>query len=406
MTGPSGARTSRLSNRTLQNSLPSSSYPEVDTQQFQQGTVHGANDACISSGAAYHSAEMDGAPMQHLSDYQSQHSYYNPSAYDHTSQDSSGNTEHMPDSASLTQHGDAASHMYGDYEELLGILQSPSSSDSSLALQDMHLGTPSQAHWMPSYVSGYAPYAVAPQPSEVHQDTTTPWEYTLPVSPSFPYVHSGDKVYQYLSEDQKMVVVDRITQISPYTNKGAHELLAKRLDVAFASKLLSNDLHKVELAVSQLYHIDQRKRRAPKFVPWMTGLSSWQRMQVISLMAEATQQPKDELRDLFLTLRVTPAVARAILDASSPQQRRSIGLRLNLVTPENLTRLNWQVGLSELQIRSLLHRITMKGIDERLCYKYLARPYVPRGYGLQMLRAGEDEFMGMLQALIKKQPLP
>ncbi|UZJ50779.1 hypothetical protein CBS101457_000099 [Exobasidium rhododendri] len=224
-------------------------------------------------------------------------------------------------------------------------------------------------------------------------------EYTIPVDKDFPRNHLGDSVYMDLSRDQKALVIDRIQQIRPFSPPSIRKKLGRHLSAPIAKAILSDDETAVEAAVEELIPINQAPERTAH-PPWMTGLSNTQRKVVILKLAAATEQRTEELRDFFLNRHVTPEVAKKILHADI-QECKMIAYDNNLILKENERNRPWQRGVSQNQRKALLHRMMTKGgvKNNILCYEYLERYYVPRGYGLKMLRADDKTFMEIMEWL-------
>ncbi|UZJ50771.1 hypothetical protein CBS101457_000091 [Exobasidium rhododendri] len=174
------------------------------------------------------------------------------------------------------------------------------------------------------------------------------------------------------------------------------------MDVALASELMSGDIRVVEMAVEMLYPIDKMKKGRTR-LPWMHGLTNAQRRQVITLLAEATQQSSDELRALFLRAHLGPDIAWEILHTTTPEQRIAIAKRCNLYHDVVARNLPWQKGTSAIQRRAVLQRMMIYGVkNQQYCYELLKKAKAPSRYGLTMLRANDDEFMDIILRLKRK----
>ncbi|UZJ50891.1 hypothetical protein CBS101457_000211 [Exobasidium rhododendri] len=226
------------------------------------------------------------------------------------------------------------------------------------------------------------------------------YEYTLPVTSNFPYMNLTDRVYKGLSEDQTLLIVDRIMQIRPYMNDTIRRYLRTNLDVVLARELLSDDIRVVETAIDILYPTERRKRRRGD--PWMTGLTNAERRHVIERLARATQQREDHLRAMFLREKVTPETARRILDAANEEDCARIAASHGLIMPPKPGLAPWAKGLSQIQKRALQCRITAFApalLGDSQSWSLLDSSHAPSGFGLTLLRASDADFARYLRWL-------
>ncbi|UZJ50777.1 hypothetical protein CBS101457_000097 [Exobasidium rhododendri] len=227
---------------------------------------------------------------------------------------------------------------------------------------------------------------------------TIPREYIYPVSRTFPYTTLQDLVFHRLSSTQKTFVVDRILQIRPYFTDSIRKKLARKLTAQLALDILSEDAGKIEAAIDKLYRIDVQKQKSYTD-PWMTGLSNAQRRQIIAKFAEVTKQNVDLLREMFLRDNVTPQLALQIRSATD-EECMQLAKQNGLLYEENERRAPWQKGATHMQKKALVHRMMATGeLRNTQCWALLEKRFVPSGYGLQMLRADDDDFHKMMWML-------
>ncbi|UZJ50793.1 hypothetical protein CBS101457_000113 [Exobasidium rhododendri] len=231
--------------------------------------------------------------------------------------------------------------------------------------------------------------------------------YTLKVDPYFSYSTEDDLVYSTaLSKDQKIFIRECLLQVRPYTEKTIQTKLSSSLTPRLAKEFLSGEVHRVDAAVEELYPIDQRKRGAQGKTTWMKDLDKWQRIRVIEIMADATGLATDDLRELFLKRKISPDTAQRILHATGREECRAIAQRYALTLPENEHARAWQKGVSQIERRALRQRMLATRLrDELGFYDLLRKRKIPRGYGLDLLRANDRAFMAMMLAIVGHGPL-
>ncbi|UZJ50761.1 hypothetical protein CBS101457_000081 [Exobasidium rhododendri] len=226
--------------------------------------------------------------------------------------------------------------------------------------------------------------------------------YTLKVDAQFEYADTNDLVYWRLSDNQKLVIVEHILQVRPYTSRNLRKRLDGCLTVPLAHDLLSTDTSRIDAAIQDLFPINDQESRS-----WMTGLSKEERIQVIDSLADATLQSSEDLRDLFLAKNIAPSVAREILNASSKEDLVSIARKYGLFLRLNPRDRPWQKGANQLQKKAIVQRMMNSGIvDPLVCYDFLKKRKVPEGYGLKMLKVNDETFVKIMDALGGRGPLP
>ncbi|UZJ50884.1 hypothetical protein CBS101457_000204 [Exobasidium rhododendri] len=231
-------------------------------------------------------------------------------------------------------------------------------------------------------------------------------EYTLRYDPIVRHNESDDRVYKTLDTDQRLIVIERIHRVRPFTRRAIRLHLARVLRSDRAEDLLSNEIPRVKAATEALYPINRQKRNS-KRIAWMTNLNENQRLEVIQRLKEATGQSPSHLRDeMALREEIGPDSAYDILH-SSPNQSHAIAARLGLLVPDSTTTLPWQSGLTQLQRKALLQRMMLHGVNkEATCYNQLAMAKVTEGYGLKMLTASDDDFQSVIFAFQRGYDLP
>ncbi|UZJ50781.1 hypothetical protein CBS101457_000101 [Exobasidium rhododendri] len=223
-----------------------------------------------------------------------------------------------------------------------------------------------------------------------------PWEYTLPISTDLDFTVSDvdEKVYKLLTEDQRLLIVDRVHQIRPYYSETIRKRIQSVMNAALARDLLSRNVATVEAAVEVVFPIDD-----PKKVSWMTGLSNAQRRLVILKLADETIQRADKLRDVFLARDVTPQEALFLLLRANKEQCVSFAQSHELIVMENNNAAPWQRGITTLQRRAVLHRLEFVGRKKKRPDRYylLQKRFIPLAFGKKILRASEAEFWMLMR---------
>ncbi|UZJ50791.1 hypothetical protein CBS101457_000111 [Exobasidium rhododendri] len=218
----------------------------------------------------------------------------------------------------------------------------------------------------------------------------------------------GETAYARLTFDQKLVVVEHIHQVRPYTCRYIRQELARNLKLSAAEDLLSGHQDRIDSAVERIFPRQGRMKRT--FEPWMTPFSDWDRKQVILKLAEATMQGADDLRDLFMEKRVESSVAAEILQAKTRKECRVIAQKHGLTVKLNGDERNlpWKRGASTMQRRALVQRMVIAADYDtpRRCYDLLKKKRVPLGYGVTMLKASDEDFRVIMSILETKDPLP
>ncbi|UZJ50794.1 hypothetical protein CBS101457_000114 [Exobasidium rhododendri] len=230
------------------------------------------------------------------------------------------------------------------------------------------------------------------------------YEYKLRVPSVLQLANNLGKVYSLLDENQKLLIMDRVRQIRPLGSESIRKRLRERLTGPLAISMLCNDQKQVDDAVDGLFHIYEMTRGAD-YVPWMDGLSYDDRREVIELLAEATQQPSDVLREYFVRAKIGPEVARAILDLPNNEMRRRYAEERGFILNNTDRQMPWKVGLSHLQRSALLQRMTSMrevSLTKEQCWDFLGRQYIPIGWGKMMLKARPASFLNAIVALLQQ----
>jgi hypothetical protein len=241
-------------------------------------------------------------------------------------------------------------------------------------------------------------------PNEYH----VPWEYTMPVSSHVDCHSSDEMVYESLTEEQTLVINEHVYQTRPFSPKYIQKQLAKGLTCHLAQLFLSGNAYYIDAALEELFPLDVKKQSAATPAPWMTGLSKTERIGVIKRLAEALLQNANALRAHFLSGHVTPGMARMVLNAASLEECRQLARRYGLMVTDPEKGKNWQRGLNVLQRKALRYRVLSTHIvgDIQAYNDMVRKERVPPGYGLELLRANEEEFREMVVALKGRGKLP
>ncbi|UZJ50767.1 hypothetical protein CBS101457_000087 [Exobasidium rhododendri] len=246
----------------------------------------------------------------------------------------------------------------------------------------------------PGKASGTFPPILYPHHGDIAWDYR-PKEYVLEYDDKFESTSdsSDELVWCNLNQDQKCVVVDLIHKARPYMETYIRKEIANKLTARRARALLSKSEDLIDAAVEEMYPFDMNKG-GPGGVPWMKGLSKAQRLEVIDKVANATYQPADALRDLFLRKKITPGLAQQFLNSNTPQNVRQLAEYYCLTVPvDDETVLPWQRGASNLQLKAIRQRMTESTVcRSKPCFKLLKKPYIPAYFGLKILRADETDF--------------
>ncbi|UZJ50796.1 hypothetical protein CBS101457_000116 [Exobasidium rhododendri] len=233
------------------------------------------------------------------------------------------------------------------------------------------------------------------------------YEYTLQVDPGTQIDDPHALVYTILNDDQKLLIMDRIRQIRPFCSDTIRRKMHDKLTGAMALRLLSSDPIAVDDAVEKFYGI-KASRRGPKdevWTPWMEGLTNAQRRAVIEILAEATSQATDRLREQFLSKRVTPEVAKGVLDQHTPEEVQAYARDHGLLFQRGVGHLPWNLGLSHLQRTALQQRLEGENIPKKKYSSLMERYVYPPGWGKAMLRARPGAFREVVDKLREKYPL-
>jgi hypothetical protein len=166
-------------------------------------------------------------------------------------------------------------------------------------------------------------------------------------------------IHEKLDEYQRQFIIELLRSIRPYSITSIHSAIRTRLTPLIAMELLSHDTSRVDKAVAQFYKkITLKNRKGVEWVPWMTGLSDELCIQIIEELSEATDQPTDVLREIFIERKFPPEVAIAFLNATTDEQRVELATTYGMVFPEEDQRHPaWHIGLSHYQKVSLTQRM-------------------------------------------------
>ncbi|UZJ50792.1 hypothetical protein CBS101457_000112 [Exobasidium rhododendri] len=231
-------------------------------------------------------------------------------------------------------------------------------------------------------------------------------EYILQAGPQFLYDDEESSCWDLMTEDQRSLIAERVHQVRPYSWSYIRQQLSVYLKPHLAKDILSKDQDTIDRGIESFIPID-KARHGDYDDPWMKGLSNTQRKLVINKMAEATMQAGDKLRDVFLQQKVSPALARKILDAgTTTKECQSIAEKRKLYEPVYASNLPWQKGLSFAQKKALIQRMMWYGdvgdIGRKGCYSLLKKKKVTQGYGMTMLRANPEKFARIMTELKKR----
>ncbi|UZJ53683.1 hypothetical protein CBS101457_003003 [Exobasidium rhododendri] len=216
-------------------------------------------------------------------------------------------------------------------------------------------------------------------------------EYELITSSHIKGVRDLDEaIYDRLSGDQKVKVIEVIRSIRPYTAKTIQNHLATHLTAPAASYLLGSRKESREDAVESLFPMHAYRR---DYTPWMTGLTNDHRRQVVEELSDATEQSADVIREQFVVKKVTPQLAIALLNCTTQDERRSFAIAHQLFFNEDPRARPWQKGLSKYQRLALLQRMTATGISNDYSTSLLRKYNDPPGIGKMLLRADDLTFM-------------
>ncbi|UZJ50856.1 hypothetical protein CBS101457_000176 [Exobasidium rhododendri] len=249
------------------------------------------------------------------------------------------------------------------------------------------------------------------QPSSSHQVSQGRDWYRYVVDKHFPWTTLEDRVYKNLSKEQKFLITDRIQEIRPYVPDTIRDKLYTEMDVPLATALLGDDISEMEAAVQKIFPIDQQRRkggRGAHFVPWMTGLTNAQRREFVETLARVLKRGADDIRDLLLRRQVSPKIIQKFLHAHTPEHLVQLAEHYQLVPPSHRRgSLPWQEGTSAIQRRAIIQRLMSYGFKKRdYCYEMFQKPFIPPGYGLELLKASDAEFRQMLQDLKPQTQFP
>ncbi|UZJ50834.1 hypothetical protein CBS101457_000154 [Exobasidium rhododendri] len=246
------------------------------------------------------------------------------------------------------------------------------------------------------------------------------WEFSLQYSRDVPDPVDGSalrSVYRDLDSSQKAWVIEYIHQRRPYTSPYLRTQMCEgRMTPFLAQEMLCGEEDRMDAATEKMFPDTGKKHK--KFVPWMRGLSTRDRIQVVDKLARSTLQAADKLRDHMILSRMESSTAHLILDATTPSEVRDVAYAHQLYVPSEViegeavedgqkeeSRI-WMKGMSEIQKRALIQRMVASGVSApKRCYEILKRRNkIREGYGLFMLRIRDhDDFLDVL-AWLKGHP--
>ncbi|UZJ50846.1 hypothetical protein CBS101457_000166 [Exobasidium rhododendri] len=261
-------------------------------------------------------------------------------------------------------------------------------------LQHGHAANATSSSSTPSITEDQATDRYVPQP-----------EYALLVAPCFSYTSEDQAIFRELSEDQRLVIFQRLHQVVPYTSRYLRTRLLEHLKPAEALDLLSGDEERIDAAINRLYRSGVFRRED---ITWMHYLEKQQRIEVVAKVAEATQRDAEKVRDHFLQKNVPPHVLQEILGTSSLKEIKKVAKRNDLLIEDD-TKVNaWQKGTSVIQRKAILQRMTRSRpeVHQSKLHDWLRKKKVPKGYGLVMLRASTANFERIMSALSTRGELP
>jgi hypothetical protein len=236
------------------------------------------------------------------------------------------------------------------------------------------------------------------------------WEYTFRgVHYADPFAVPASMFYfSSLPDDFRSVILDRLAEIRPFHSNIIPSLIESTLTTDMARILLySTDWNMIEQVA--LYLLPDRllvSRDGTYPTTWMDNLSSPERKEVMRRLSEITLQDQDRLRDYFLEKKIKPSIAEAILRAEISEQVWSIVTRNKIfLPPVKLSRVTafpkpWRFGLSPSQKAALLERmIPLVSPTKNTCYSKLRKPKVRAGYGFDLLKMNDREFVYSIEQL-------
>jgi hypothetical protein len=199
----------------------------------------------------------------------------------------------------------------------------------------------------------------------------------------------------FFDGNQKAMLFEIVRRVRPHNLAAIRTAFAAKLTAPLARELLSGDAEVVRHAVQKIYiRSKETKGRGDEiWIPWMTGLRDEERVQVIEELADATFQGSDVLREKFLERRIPPNVAIDLLNATSVEERQALAQYHQLYFEPKKGRLDWNFGLSDVQSKALIQRLSKTGITEYESEYLLSEHVGERGFGRELLRADHRTFL-------------
>ncbi|UZJ50802.1 hypothetical protein CBS101457_000122 [Exobasidium rhododendri] len=230
-----------------------------------------------------------------------------------------------------------------------------------------------------------------------------PIEYQLRVKSTQDSFSNDDAhVYGKLDTEQRMVCVEHIRSIRPFSAMTIQSLLGRKMKASFANELLTGDRERIDAAIDEHYpdRTIRKSRAGYDYVSWMALLNNSQRRQVIEELAEASDQSVNLFREHFIEQKYNPMFAVDALNLTTREQRQAFVHQNNLYFETDARNSPWQKGLSELQKDALVQRVSEVGTVGRTHAMFIMRRFtkVPC-LGKVLLRADDQTFFNYVLEL-------
>jgi hypothetical protein len=234
-----------------------------------------------------------------------------------------------------------------------------------------------------------------------------PYEYEFQVAPkvSVTYVTASSPIYVTFDADQRAYLLERITEIRPYVKGTVTKDLNSRLTSFLAEEILSGEVTRSDSAIEHAYPDENCK--VGRAAHWMKGLSPDDRREAIRRLSYAHLEGADWIRRHLLSKNkiVVKETIQSILDADSKERIQQIARKYQLIPSRDWDMTFWKIGASELQLRAVEQRIRNNSRFKKNVL-LLKKRFVPRGFGMQILRANDDQFVRLMQWLVFQHNLP
>ncbi|UZJ50764.1 hypothetical protein CBS101457_000084 [Exobasidium rhododendri] len=425
-----GGQYGEASTGNVSGQFPASAHGDTQYNPSSGGNFYQFDHAQGLSGEASHSLPYAGYQNQYIDDntgWQQQFlsndpGHNNPYASSsHTNTYESNSDFGVPDIPPLLPEQHDLTHTFQDYQ-----YHDPSETTTAYfnqSMQDMALmSIPRQedSHSDGDDLTAYMQHQQQQQGPRAPQVTAIPaddqrrntpsyqpdpfsdGEYTIQFSPTFRITDPDGNVYKSLSTLQKTIIVDRITQIRPYSSSATRKTLERYLTAQAACDMLSSDVDRIEQGVETIYSMYQGKKGYSDPL-WMEGLKNADRRLVIKRVADVTIQPTDGLRERFLRLNLGPDVAAGILAGTDADIWQIVMARQIFATVDPRAG-RWQKGCSRLQRTAVLERMVATGMKEDAARALLTKDRIPEGTGLALLRADDRTFRSMVKNIKSGKP--